>query len=86
MSHHTNMLLTLASRLALASLFFSHTPTCTRGGALLLCKMVTANLQQPGHTHSTTSQQNSPEPHLLLCGLPSSLHVGCQLCGGLGVA
>ena len=35
--------------------------------------------------HNITAKA-CPEPHLLLCGLPSSLHAGGQLCGGLGVA
>ena len=36
--------------------------------------------------HNLTTNGACPEPYLLLCGLPSSLHTGCQLCGGLGVA
>lgn len=86
-SHHTNIL-TLASRLALASLFFSHTPTCTKGQGIPAVRdgdrQSAAARTRPQHNITTTAA--CPEPHLLLCGLPSSLHVGCQLCGGLGVA
>lgn len=73
-SHHTNIL-TLASRLALASLFFSHTPTCTKGQGIPAVRdgdwqSAAAARTRPQH-NSTTSQPPLPALNLTCCSVAS---------------